>query len=94
MAAEFERLAYETALRGLDKQEELLRELRSRTGVLLAAASLAASFLKAPRLHPRRHLASADPRRAAATDPASSPLKLGWARAAQPRESRSEPLPS
>src|SRR5437870_1509368 len=48
MAAEFERLAYETALRGLDKQEELLRELRSRTGVLLAAASLAASFLKAP----------------------------------------------
>jgi hypothetical protein len=45
MEAEFERLAYETALRGLDKQEELLRELRSRTGVLLAAASLAASFL-------------------------------------------------
>jgi hypothetical protein len=45
MDAEFERLAYETALRGLDKQEELLGELRSRTGVLLAAASLAASFL-------------------------------------------------
>jgi hypothetical protein len=45
MDAEFERLAYETSLRGLDKQEELLRELRSRTGVLLAAASLAASFL-------------------------------------------------
>jgi hypothetical protein len=29
----------------LDKQERLLEELRSRTGVLLAAASLAASFL-------------------------------------------------
>ena len=45
MASEFERLAYETALRGLDKQQELLKELRSRTGVMLAAASLAASFL-------------------------------------------------
>jgi hypothetical protein len=45
MAPEFERLAYDTALRALDMQEELLRELRTRTGVLLAAASLAASFL-------------------------------------------------
>ena len=45
MDAEYKRLAYETALRGLDKQEELLGELCSRTGVLLAAASLAASFL-------------------------------------------------
>lgn len=42
---EFEKLAYEAALRGLDKQEGLLEELRSRTGVLLAASSLAASFL-------------------------------------------------
>jgi hypothetical protein len=45
MAAEFERLAYEAALRGLDKQERLLEELRARTGVLLAASSLAVSFL-------------------------------------------------
>lgn len=42
---EFERLAYEAALRGLDNQERLLEELRARTGVLLAAASIAASFL-------------------------------------------------
>jgi hypothetical protein len=45
MDGEFEKLAYEAALRGLDKQEGLLEELRSRTGVLLAASSLAASFL-------------------------------------------------
>lgn len=45
MAGEFEKLAYEAALRGLDKQESLLGELRARTGVLLAASSLAASFL-------------------------------------------------
>lgn len=45
MAGEFEKLAYEAALRGLDKQEGLLEELRARTGILLAASSLAASFL-------------------------------------------------
>lgn len=45
MVGEFERLAYEAALRGLDKQEGYLEELRARTGVLLAASSLAASFL-------------------------------------------------
>ncbi|MGE5282719.1 MAG: hypothetical protein ACM3N0_10445 [Chloroflexota bacterium] len=45
MAGEFEKLSYEAALRGLDKQEALLEELRTRTGVLLAASSLAASFL-------------------------------------------------
>jgi hypothetical protein len=44
VAGEFEKLAYETALRGLDKQEKLLEELRTRTGILLAASSLAASF--------------------------------------------------
>jgi hypothetical protein len=43
--AVYERLAYEAAQRALDKQERLLEELRSRTGLLLAAASLAASFL-------------------------------------------------
>jgi hypothetical protein len=45
MVGEFEKLAYEAALRGLDKQEGQLEELRARTGVLLAASSLAASFL-------------------------------------------------
>jgi hypothetical protein len=45
---DFERLAYETALRTLDKQEGLLNEIRARTGALLAAASLAASFLGRP----------------------------------------------
>jgi hypothetical protein len=42
---EFERLAYEAGLRALDKQEGVLDELRNRTGVLLAASALAASFL-------------------------------------------------
>jgi hypothetical protein len=41
----YERLAYEAAQRALDKQERPIDELRSRTGVLLAAASLAASLL-------------------------------------------------
>ncbi|HEX7278628.1 MAG TPA: hypothetical protein VF255_03290 [Solirubrobacterales bacterium] len=45
MTAEFEKLAYEAALRSLDKQEAYVEELRARTGVLLAASSLAASFL-------------------------------------------------
>ena len=43
--AEFERLAYETAKAGLEHQERDLEALRSRTGVLLAASSLTASFL-------------------------------------------------
>lgn len=42
---EFEKLAYEAALRSLDKQERVLEELRARTGVLLGASSLAAAFL-------------------------------------------------
>jgi hypothetical protein len=41
-------LAYEAALRSLDKQEKVLDELRARTGLLLAASSLAASFLGRP----------------------------------------------
>ena len=55
----YERLAYEAALRALDKQERLIDELRSRTGLLLAAASLAASFLgrEAFAEHPKRGLA-------------------------------------
>jgi hypothetical protein len=45
LAVELERLAYNSALRALDKQESLLDEVRSRTGILLAASALAASFL-------------------------------------------------
>jgi len=45
VSGEYERLAFEAAQRSLDKQERLLEELRSRTGILLAAAALGASFL-------------------------------------------------
>jgi hypothetical protein len=45
MAGDFEKLAYEEAVRGLDKQEGLLEALRTRTGVLIAASFLAASLL-------------------------------------------------
>jgi hypothetical protein len=45
-----ELLAYELALRALDQQEAALVELRSRTGILLAASALTASFLGAPAL--------------------------------------------
>jgi hypothetical protein len=45
VAGDFEKLAYEEAVRGLDKQETLLEALRARTGVLLAASSIATSFL-------------------------------------------------
>jgi len=40
-------LSYSAALRGLDLQERSLAELRQRTGTLLAASSLTASFLGA-----------------------------------------------
>ena len=41
-------LAFEASLRSLDKQERLLDELRARTGLLLAASSLAVSFVGRP----------------------------------------------
>lgn len=44
MAGDFEKLAYEEAVRGLDKQEGLLEALRTRTGALLASSFLAASL--------------------------------------------------
>jgi hypothetical protein len=50
VAADLAEIAYEASLRRLDKQERLLDELRARTGLLLAAASLAASFLGRPAL--------------------------------------------
>jgi hypothetical protein len=47
---ELERLAYEAAIRSLDRQEELLNELRARSGILVGASSLAAPFLGRPAL--------------------------------------------
>ena len=43
-------LAYEAALRSLDKQEEVVRELRSRIAIVLAASSFAISLAAAPAL--------------------------------------------
>ena len=40
-----EEIAYDAALRALDKQEALVAELRARSGVLLGASSIAASLL-------------------------------------------------
>jgi hypothetical protein len=40
-------LSYALSLRSLDQQEKALEELRNRTGTLLAATSLVASFLGA-----------------------------------------------
>jgi hypothetical protein len=40
-------LSYEAAVRALDVQERGVEQLRARTGVLLAASSLTASFLGA-----------------------------------------------
>ena len=45
MLADLAQIAYEASLRSLDKQEEAVAELRSRTGLLLATSSLAASLL-------------------------------------------------
>jgi hypothetical protein len=44
-SAELAELAFEQSQNRLDKQERVLEELRARTAVLLAASSLAASFL-------------------------------------------------
>jgi hypothetical protein len=45
-----EELAYSESVRAIEMQSRSLDELRSRTGVLLAAASVAASFLGAEAL--------------------------------------------
>ncbi len=42
---DLERIAYESAVRALDKQEKVLEELRARTGILLGASSLVVSLL-------------------------------------------------
>lgn len=54
--AGLEHRTYETALRSLDVQERSLVELRSRTGTLLAASSLTASFLGAATVQHTQHL--------------------------------------
>jgi hypothetical protein len=48
VASDLAEIAYEASLRRLDKQDELLGEIRSRTGLLLAASSLTA-----PEVHRR-----------------------------------------
>lgn len=45
---------FDAATRALDKQERVLEELRSRTGILLAVSSLAAAFLGRPALDESR----------------------------------------
>jgi hypothetical protein len=45
--ASLERATYELALRALAQQEQALTEIRARTGTLLTASSLIASFLGA-----------------------------------------------
>ena len=45
MTDEFEKWGYEAARRSLDKQEALIGELRTRTGVLLATSAVASSLL-------------------------------------------------
>lgn len=47
MSRDVHELAYELSLRSLAQQEAALNELRARTGTLLAASSLVASFLGA-----------------------------------------------
>ena len=54
MATGLATIAFDAATRALDKQERVLEELRSRTGVLLAASSLAAAFLGRPALDEAR----------------------------------------
>jgi hypothetical protein len=43
--SDLEQLAYDLALRTLGQQERVLEELRARTGVLLTATAIVASFL-------------------------------------------------
>ena len=45
VAGELEQLAYDVATRALAEQDAEIDEIRSRTGTLLAAVSLVASFL-------------------------------------------------
>ena len=56
VSTSLEELAYDAALRSLDKQEHVLDEIRARTGLLVGGSSLAASFL-GPRAFTSGHTA-------------------------------------
>jgi hypothetical protein len=45
VATDFEELAYDLSMRALSQQENLLTEVRERTGLLLAATAVATSLL-------------------------------------------------
>jgi len=45
VATSLDQLAYDLSLRALNQQENLLNELRARTGMLLAATAVAASLI-------------------------------------------------
>jgi hypothetical protein len=49
MATTIDELAYRLSLRSQSQQENALNELRSRTGVLLAATAIALALLRRPR---------------------------------------------
>ncbi len=56
MREEAERLVYEESVRTLGQQRELLDGLRNRSGILLAATSVATAFLSAQALVPHQEL--------------------------------------
>ena len=57
VSASLEEIAFDASVRALDHQEGTLAELRARTGVLLAASSLAVAFLGVPAARSDRPLA-------------------------------------
>lgn len=59
VGTDLETVAFEAATRALDKQERVLEELRSRTGLLLGASSLTVAFLGRPALDGSRDLLTA-----------------------------------
>jgi energy-coupling factor transporter transmembrane protein EcfT len=59
VADTLEHIAYDASLRALDKQEALVTDLRSRTGFLLGASSVAVSFLARNASHPSLIFSSA-----------------------------------
>lgn len=72
MATDLATIAFDAATRALDKQERVLEELRSRTGVLLAASSLAVAVLGRPALDEARDVLAAIALAAFATSIATS----------------------
>jgi hypothetical protein len=56
VSEEAERLVYEESVRALGQQRELLDGLRNRSGILVAATSVATAFLSAQALVPHEEL--------------------------------------